>query len=69
LLALLIDKIDEQVCSVFQLSKERWRSRRYMWERFLALFFTFYAPDWVALMRAWADPSSVRFDLPSPDTS
>jgi dihydropteroate synthase len=31
------------------------------------LFFTFYAPDWEALMRAWADPSSVRFDLPSPD--
>jgi RNase P protein component len=69
LLAFLVDQIQEQVCRVFQLAKERWRSRRYMWERFRALFFTFYAPDWEALMRAWADPSSVRFDLPPSDTS
>ena len=69
LLAFLVDQIQEQVCRVFQLAKERWRSRRYLWERFRALIFTVHAPDWEALMRAWADPSSLQFHLPPHDTS
>lgn len=69
LLAFLIDQVQEHACRLFQLARERWKSRHYLWERFRALFFTVYAPDWDALMSAWADPTSLRFTLSAPDTS
>lgn len=67
-LAFLIDQIQEHACRLFQRARERWRSRRYLWERFRALFFTFYVPNWEALMSAWADPTPLRFTLSTPDT-
>lgn len=69
LLAFLIDQIQEHACRLFRQARRRWRSRRALWERFRALFFTFYVPNWEALMHAWADPTRHRFDLPTIDTS
>jgi hypothetical protein len=69
LLAFLIDQIQEHACRVFQLARARWRSRRYLWERFRALFLTAYVPNWEALMSAWADPGRFAYTLPTPDTS
>jgi hypothetical protein len=43
--------------------------RRHLWERFRSLFMTLYAPNWEALMSACADPSRIKFVLPTPDTS
>lgn len=50
-------------------ARQRWRSRRSLWERFRSLFFTFYVPNWAALMYTWADLSRQRFYLPPLDTS
>jgi RNase P protein component len=69
LLAFLIDQIQEHACRVFQRARERYQSRRYLWEKFRALFLMAYAPNWEALMSAWADPGRHPHTLLAPDTS
>lgn len=66
LLAFLIDQIQEHACRVFQRARERWRSRRYLWERLRGLVLNFYVPDWTVLMAAWSDPASLHMTLPAP---
>ncbi len=69
LLAFLIDQIQEHACRVFQRARERYKSRRYLWERLRGLFFTANAPNWEAFMNAMLDPSRYSTTLPMPDTS
>ncbi len=69
LLAFLIDQIQEHACRLFQQARERYQSRRYLWEKFRALFLMAYVPSWEALMSVWADPSRYRANLSVPDTS
>ncbi|EAR22422.1 hypothetical protein [Nitrococcus mobilis] len=70
LLAFLIDQIQEHACRAFQRARERWRSRRHLWERLRGLVLNFYVPDWTVLMAAWSDAASLHMTLPAlPDTS
>lgn len=64
LLAFLIDEIQELACRLFQAARGAYHARIVLWEKLRALFFTFDIQDWESLMRALANPGSVRMDLP-----
>lgn len=64
LLAFLIDEIQELACRLFQAARAPWHARIVLWKKLLALFFTFDIQDWESLMRALANPGSIRMELP-----
>ena len=64
LLAFLIDEIQVLACRLFQAARGAYHARIALWEKLRALFFTFDIQDWESLMRALANPGSVRMDLP-----
>ncbi|WP_157736194.1 hypothetical protein [Granulosicoccus antarcticus] len=66
LLAFLIDEIQELACRLFQAARGTYHARIVLWEKLRALFFTFDIKNWESLMRALANPSAFRMDLPDP---
>jgi len=65
LLAFLIDQVQEGFCRVFQAIRERYKSRRSLWEKLRGSFNNVKASDWEGFMQFWHRPEDFSFSLPA----